>query len=403
MIIEPVRRGATWATAHPDGRSLLIRRTVDAVRARGTRPGPRAVLVVGASSGLGLATRLSAAFGHGAATVGVCLERPGTRRRPGTAGWYNAVAVQRELAAAGLYGRLVVGDAFTDEVKERTARLVAGELGGVDLVVHSVAAPRRADPATGRVHRSVIKTIGEPFTEKAYDASSASVRVHTTPAGTAQEIDDTVRVMGGADWARWIDVLEVHGALLPGARTVAFSYVGNSWLAPTYRDGTLGRAKQHLESTARTLHRRLTPRGGAAHAAVMRALVTPASQAMPVQALYTLLLHRVTREAGLLETTDDQARRLLDHLYAGPPATIDASGRIRLDDIEMRDDVQEEIRRRWDKVHDSASLAELGDLDAYLTITQQLHGFAVEGVDYAAATDPVRPLPDALMIPDPRN
>ncbi|MEU3933121.1 enoyl-ACP reductase FabV [Streptomyces sp. NPDC029044] len=403
MIIEPVRRGATWATAHPDGRSLLVRRTIDAIRARGSRPGPRAVLVIGASSGLGLATRLAAAFGHGAATVGVCLERPGAPNRPGTAGWYNAAATQRELAAAGLYGRLVVGDAFADEVKERTARLVARELGGVDLVVHSVAAPRRTDPVTGRVHRSVIKTTGEPFTEKAFDASSGSVRHHTTPAATPQEIDDTVRVMGGADWERWIDVLEKHGALRAGARTVAFSYVGNSWLAPTYRDGTLGRAKQHLESTARALHHRMAAHGGAAHAAVMRALVTPASQAMPVQALYTLLLHRVTREAGLLETTDDQARRLLEHLYPGARATVDAEGRIRLDDIEMRGDVQEEIRRRWDKVHDAATLAELGDLEAYLTTTRQLHGFGVDGVDYAAATDPVHALPDALMIPDPRN
>ncbi|MCI0386307.1 enoyl-ACP reductase FabV [Streptomyces sp. CNQ085] len=401
MIIEPVRRGAVWAAAHPDGRDRAVRRTIEQIRHHGTARGPRAALVVGASSGLGLATRLAVAFGSGSATVGVCLERPGAPNRTATAGWYNAAATERELRAAGLYGRTVVGDAFGDAVKERTARLIAEELGGVDLVVHSVAAPRRTDPVTGRVHRSVIKAIGAPFTEKAFDARSASVRTITTPVASEKEIDQTVRVMGGEDWARWIDVLERHGALAPGAMTVAFSYIGNDWLAPTYRDGTLGRAKQHLEDTAADLARRLAPDGGRAHAAVMRALVTPASQVMPVQALYTLLLSRVTREAGLPEDTDGQARRLLrDHLYADGPLHTDSRGRIRLDDIEMRADIQEEVRRRWDKVTDTAGLAELGDLDHYLALTRELYGFGVEGVDYAADTDPVREIPGALRIPD---
>ncbi|MEV8535745.1 enoyl-ACP reductase FabV [Streptomyces sp. NPDC051211] len=398
MIIEPVRRGSVWATAHPEGRRTLVRRAVEAVRHRGPVPGPRSVLVIGASSGLGMAVRLASAFGSGASTVGVCLERPGAPNRTGTAGWYNAATVEEELVAAGLPGRTVLGDAFDDEVKERTARLVAEEFGGVDLVVHSLAAPRRTDPVTGRTHRSVIKTIGEPFTEKAFDASTGSVRELTTPAATPEEIADTVHVMGGDDWARWIDVLDRHGALRRGAGTVAFSYIGPPWLAPTYRDGTLGRAKQHLESTARTLDRRLAAHGGRARAAVMRALVTPASQVMPVQALYTLLLTRVTREAGLSESTGDQARRLLDHLYGEPLAPTDPRDRIRLDDIELRPDVQAEVRRRWEKVHDAATLAELGDLDAYLRLTRQLHGFGVDGLDYAADTDPVRAIPRSLLI-----
>ncbi|MER6916684.1 enoyl-ACP reductase FabV [Streptomyces sp. NPDC000594] len=400
MIIRPVRRGPVWVTAHPEGRAAVVRGTVAAVRARGTRPGPRSVLVIGASSGLGLATRIAAAFGHRAATVGVCLERPGAPNRPGTAGWYNAAALERELPAAGLYGRTVVGDAFGDAVKERTARIIADELGGVDLVVHSVAAPRRTDPVTGRTHHSVIKTLGAPFTEKSFDAATDSVRSHTTPSASPEEVADTVEVMGGGDWERWIDALEAHGALLGGARTVAFSYVGNDWLAPTYRNGTLGRAKEHLEATARTLDRRLSGSlGGGARTAVMRALVTPASQVMPVQALYTLLLSRVTREAGLLETTDDQARRLLDHWYGGRPAPVDGEGRIRLDDIEMRADVQAEIRRRWDKVGGPETLAELGDLEHYRRAAERLHGFGVPGVDYTAPVDPVRPVPDALLVP----
>ncbi|WP_408991030.1 enoyl-ACP reductase FabV [Streptomyces sp. 1268] len=398
MIIEPVRRGPVWATAHPDGRRALVRRAVEAVRQRGPVPGPRSALVIGASSGLGLAVRLAAAFGSGAATVGVCLERPGAPNRTGTAGWYNATAVEEELTTAGLPGRTVVGDAFDDGVKERTARLVAEEFGGVDLVVHSLAAPRRTDPVTGRTHRSVIRTIGDAFTEKAFDASTGSVRELTTPAATSEEAADTVRVMGGDDWARWIDVLDRHGALRQGVRTVAFSYIGTPWLAPTYRDGTLGRAKQHLEDTARSLDRRLAADGGRAQAAVMRALVTPASQVMPVQALYTLLLTRVTREAGLAEDTGDQARRLLDHLFHEPLAPVDARDRIRLDDVELRPDIQAEVHRRWEKVHDAATLAELGDLDAYRRLTEELHGFGADGVDYAADTDPVREIPRSLLI-----
>lgn len=398
MIIEPVRRGSVWATAHPDGRQALVRRAVEAVRRRGPVPGPRSVLVIGASSGLGLAVRLASAFGSGATTVGVCLERPGAPNRPGTAGWYNAAAMEQELMAADLPGRTVVGDAFDDEVKEQTARLIAEEFGGVDLVVHSLAAPRRTDPVTGRAYRSVIKTIGEAFTEKAFDASTGSVRELTTPAATPEETADTVRVMGGDDWARWIDVLDRHGALRQGVRTVAFSYVGAPWLAPTYRDGTLGRAKQHLEDTARSLDQKLAAHGGRAQTAVMRALVTPASQVMPVQALYTLLLTRVTREAGLAENTGDQARRLLDHLFHEPLATTDAQDRIRLDDVELRPDIQTEVRRRWEKVHDAASLAELGDLDSYRRLTEHLHGFGVDGVDYAADTDPVRAIPRSLLI-----
>ncbi|WP_130796187.1 enoyl-[acyl-carrier-protein] reductase FabV [Streptomyces otsuchiensis] len=405
MIIEPVRRGALWVTAHPVGRARVVRTTVRSLQAARPARGPRAALVIGASSGLGLATRLTAAFGYGAATVGICAERPGVPHRTGTAGWYNASATEHELRTAKLFGRTVVGDAFSDTVKEHAARLISEELGGVDLVVHSLAAPRREENGTGRVDRSVIKTIGAPFTEKAFDPRTAGIRTHTTPAATPEEVEQTVRVMGGADWRRWIEVLQEHGALMPGATTVAFSYVGNRWLAPTYRDGTLGRAKQDLERTATDLARLLAPHGGRAHAAVMRALITPASQVMPVQLLYTLLLSRVTREAGVPEDTDGQASRLLAALYSGNGGVVtDQRDRIRLDDIEMRPGIQAEVRRRWEAVGDTADLARLGDLDRYAVLARQLHGFGVDGVDYAADTDPVRPILDALIIPsNPRR
>lgn len=397
MIVEPVRRGAVCATAHPEGCARQVRDAIERVRAGAGFTGPARVLVIGASAGLGLATRITAAYGAGAATVGVCLERPGAPNRTATAGWYNTAALESELAAAGRYGRTVLGDAFSDEVKERTAQLITSELGSVDLVVYSLAAPRRTDPDTGQVYRSVIKTVGEPYTEKAFDADASAVRPLTLHAATEQEAAQTERVMGGDDWRRWIDVLDKHGALAADATTVAFSYVGNDWLAPTYRAGTLGRAKEHLEATARELADRLAPGGGRATAAVMRALITQASQVMPVQALYTLLLSRVTREQGLYEDTLDQARRLLaGQLYGTAPMRLDEAGRVRLDDLELRADVQAEVRRRW-KLVETGNLAELGDLDGYWAAASALHGFGVPGVDYTAEVDPVRAIPNSLL------
>ncbi|MGW2227083.1 enoyl-ACP reductase FabV [Streptomyces formicae] len=409
MIIQPMTHGSLCVNAHPDGCARRVRDDIAYVRERPLPPGaarPRAVLVIGGSAGLGLATRLVAAVGLGAATLNVCRESPGLPGRTGTPGWYNTAALEGELARIGRYGRTVVGDAFSDEVKHRTARAVRDDLGQVDLVVHSLAAPRRTHPETGRTHRSAIKPLGAPFTAKTYDSATREVAAATLEPASDEEIGDTVAVMGGDDWRRWMDVLGHAGVLAPDVTTLAFSYQGNAALAPTYRAGTLGRAKEHLEATAHALHARLAPTGGRAVTAVMRAMVTQASRVIPAQTLYTVILSRVMRERGLEEGPVAQAHRLLgEHLYPGSPANrsfpgADEHGRLRLDDRELRPDVQAEVDRRLAEV-DTGNIGRLGDPDGYHAQCLALNGFGLPGVDYAAPTDPVRDLGDPIHVAPP--
>lgn len=395
MIIEPVTRGLLCATAHPDGCTRRVRADVHRARTHPRICGPRAALVIGCSAGLGLAARMTAAFGFGAATIGVCLERPGGPQRSGTAGWYNTAALETELALAGLRGRTVIGDAFSDSVKTQTARVIRDELGQVDLVVYSIAAPRRA--GVGESYRSVLKTIGAPFTDKSYDPVSGEVVTATMPVASLREIRDTVAVMGGDDWLRWVETLHTAGVLAPDVTTVAFSYVGNSWLAPTYRGATIGRAKEHLEWTAHLIDEALRPTGGRAYSAVMRALITQASSALAIQNLYAILLQRVACEMGLHETTLDQTYRLFaDRLYGGPPLAVDEEGRIRLDDWELQPEVQLEVQRRW-KTVETENLTELGAVDTYRAETLAQYGFGLSDVDYTRGTDPVREIPGVVI------
>ncbi|MFD7768186.1 enoyl-ACP reductase FabV [Streptomyces sp. NPDC059787] len=411
MIVQPMLRGTLCANAHPDGCAERVRAQIAAVRSRPGPTGPdrpRNVLVVGGSAGLGLATRISAAFGAGAATLNVCQESPGTAKRTGTAGWYNTAALEAELARAGLYGRTVVGDAYSDAVKEHTVRTVRDDLGQVDLVVYSLAAPRRTHPETGHTHRSALKTLGRPFTAKAYDAATREVATTTVEPATEQEIEDTVAVMGGDDWRRWIHALSAGGVLAPQAVTVAFSYVGNTRLAPTYRGGTLGLAKEDLEATGRELDAVLRPQGGRALTAVMRAMVTQASSVIPAQTLYTVVLTRVMLEMGLQEGAIEQAHRLLTkRLYSGgdtrllegsPHPTTDELGRLRLDDLELRPDVQAEVDRRLALVT-GENVAELGAPCVHRAEWLALNGFGLSSVDYTADTDPVRELTDPVLVP----
>lgn len=395
MIIEPVTRGLLCATAHPDGCARRIRAAIESLQARPTFGGPRKALVIGSSAGLGLATRAVVAFGSRAATIGVCLERPGTPRRCGSAGWYNTAALETELAAAGLFGRTVIGDAFSDSVKLRTAKVIGEELGRVDLVVYSVAASRRETPCES--YSSALKTIGAPFTAKSYDASTGGLVHETMPAASLREIRNTVAVMGGDDWMRWIEALRESDVLAPDVTTVAFSYVGNRWLAPSYRDATIGKAKEHLEWTARCIDISLRSAGGRAHAAVMRAMVTQSSSVLSIQRLYAALLLRVARERGLHETVLDQAHRLCaDRLYGPSPLAVDEEGRIRLDDWEMAPEVQAEVRRRWEAV-DTENLDELSAMDEYQAEILALCGFGVPGVDYTREIDPVLNIPNVII------
>lgn len=385
-------RGQLCATAHPDGCAVNVAEQIGYVRRRPPIAGARRVLVIGASNGLGLSARITAAFGSGAATVGVCLERQGTSTRTATSGWYNCASFERAAADRGLVAHTVMGDAFSDEVKQETVRVIGDLLGTVDLVVYSLAAPRRRDPATGILHRSTLKTIGTPFTGKSYDFGTETVTETTLASASDAEIRDTVAVMGGADWARWLQALGSGGVLAPGATTVSFSYVGPDELAATYRAGTIGRAKEHLEATARTLtadHRDLALR---AHVAVMKALVTQSSTAIPMTMLYTMVLFRVMRELGLHEGPVEQAYRLFAEQLAGGKPRVDGAGRIRMDDLELRPDVQHEVRRRLALIT-TANLDELSDRRDYHRAVLRVYGFGCPGIDYSADVDPVRPIP----------
>lgn len=404
MKVAPIIRLGMCATAHPAGCARQVEDQIRAIQARPRLRGPSRALVIGSSSGLGLASRITAAFGAGAGTIGVCFERPGTPTRVATAGWYRAAALDEACHAAGLPARTVVGDAHATEVKQRTIELVRDELGRVDLVVYSLASPRRVDPVTGEVYVSSLKTTGAPFTDRNVNFVTGEIGQGTMPVASEDEIRQTVAVMGGDDWALWIAALRDAGVLERGATTVAYSYVGGARLRPTYRGGTLGRAKDHLEATAHRLDAELQPLGGHARVAVMKALVTQSSAVLPISALYSIVLFRVMKEMGIHEGPIEQAYRLFaDRLY-GPGATpLDGDGRIRLDDLELRDDVQAEVARRLDAVT-TDNLARLGDRDAFYREFLQIHGFAMPDIDYDLPVEPVRAIPASVIVePSPRR
>jgi enoyl-[acyl-carrier protein] reductase/trans-2-enoyl-CoA reductase (NAD+) len=392
MVIQPKVRGFICTTAHPEGAAREVRR--QAAYARELRfPGeaPRAALVVGSSMGYGLSTRIAAAFGAGAGTVGVFLEKPASERRTATAGWYNSAAFHRAAAEAGLYASSIDGDAFGEDVKRQAVETIRRDLGTVDLVVYSLAAPRRT-LADGTVAKSVLKPLGQTYRNKTIDVESGKVsEVAIEPAEEA-EVADTVKVMGGEDWEAWIDALDAGGALAPNARTLAYSYIGPELTYAVYRKGTIGRAKDHLEATAHRLDERLRRSGGRALVSVNKGLVTQSSSAIPVVPLYISLLFKVMKEKGLHEGTIEQMGRLLtQRLYAGGEVPVDPEGRVRLDDWEMRDDVQAEVARRWREV-DSDNVEQLSDLAGYRHDFLQLFGFQVPGFDYGADVDPDVPL-----------
>ncbi|MFL5345033.1 MAG: enoyl-ACP reductase FabV [Hyalangium sp.] len=398
MIVEPVIRGSLCATSHPEGCVRNVEEQVQYVRGKPALSKPSRVLVIGCSSGLGLASRITAAFGARASTVGICHERPGQPGRLGTAGWYKAAAFEEAAQAAGLSAYTLVGDAYSEQVKRQTVELIREKLGKVELVVYSLASPRRTDPVTGQVYTSTLKTVGPPFTEKAVDFKTGEVSRMTIEPATEDGIRQTVAVMGGEDWELWMKALEEADVLERGAVTVAYSYLGGERLKPTYRGGTIGKAKDHLEATAKILDARLRRLEGRAYIAVMKALVTQSSAVLPMSSLYTILLFRVMKEKGLHEGPIEQAYRLFsERLYGASPVAVDEEGRIRLDDLELRGDVQEEVARRWEQVT-TENLPRLGDREAFYNEFLRIHGFAMEGVDYSRPVEPVRRIPS---VPGP--
>ena len=393
MIIHPKVRGFICTTAHPLGCARNVEDQIATTLGSGlvATGGPKRVLVIGASTGYGLASRITAAFGFGAATLGVFFEKPSSDTKTGTAGWYNSAAFDRLAQEAGLYSRSINGDAFSDETRAKAIALIKAEMDGpIDLVVYSLASPVRKLPGSGEVVRSALKTIGETFTASSVDTNRDEVIQVSVEPATEQEIADTVTVMGGADWSLWIDALSDAGVLAKDATTVAYSYVGTEITWPIYWHGTLGRAKQHLDDTARQLRERHAGVNLAAYVGVMKSVVTQASAAIPVIPLYVSMVFRIMKEKGLHEGTIEQINRLFrDRLYRADgavPATDD-EGRLRLDDWELRDDVQSACKALWPTV-DTANLWELTDYAGYKKDFLRLFGFTRDDVDYDADISP---------------
>ncbi len=394
MIVAPKIRGFICTTAHPEGCARHVARQIDVVKSRGPiTNAPKKVLVIGSSTGYGLSSRIAAAFGGGAATIGVFFEKPGAETRCGTAGWYNSAAFEREAGAAGLYARSFNGDAFSHDMKARVIDTIKAGLGQVDCVIYSLASPRRTHPDTGETFKSVLKPIGSSYTNKNLDTTTGVVNEVTLPPAEGDDVAQTVAVMGGEDWEMWMHALQDAGVLADGVVTAAYSYIGPELTWPIYKNGTIGKAKEDLERTQRALDERLAPLGGKAWISVNKALVTQASSAIPVVPLYISLLYQIMKDSGGHEDTIEQMDRLFrDRLYGNAEPQPDEAGRIRLDDLEMAADVQKTVAEQWDEVN-TENLAKLGDFAGYQESFLRLFGFGLDGVDYDADTDTAVPVP----------
>lgn len=396
MLIKPRVRGFLCTTTHPAGCAANVQRQIDVVRSRGPLDaGPKRVLVIGASTGYGLASRIVAAFGSGAETLGVFFEKEGSERKPGTAGWYNSAAFHAAAEAEGLYARSINGDAFSDEVKAQAIAEIKAHMGQVDLVVYSLAAPRRVHPRTGAVHSSTLKPIGEATTQKGINTDKGEIQeFHLEPA-SQEEINNTVAVMGGEDWQFWIEALDEAGVLADGAKTTAYTYIGERLTWDIYWHGTIGAAKQDLDRRVVDIRERLAGRGGDARVSVLKAVVTQASAAIPAMPIYLAILFKVMKAQGTHEGCIEQIDGLFrESLYAQHPDYDDA-GRLRADRKELDPAVQAAVGEIWEQI-DTGNLQTLSDFSGYRQEFLQLFGFEVDGVDYDAEVDPLVPIPQVL-------
>ena len=394
MVIKPKVRGFVCITAHPVGCAAHVQEQIDHVKNQGPLPkGPKKVLVIGSSTGYGLASRISAAFGSGAATVGVFFERPPEEDKLGTAGWYNTAAFTKAAKSAGLYARNFNGDAFSDQLKTEVIDAIKADLGQVDLIVYSLASPRRTHPKTGVVHKSTLKPVGQPYTNKTVDTDKGIVSDITIEPASPEEIEDTRAVMGGEDWELWIDALEAAGCIAPGATSVAYSYIGPELTWPVYKNGTIGLAKNDLERAGKKIDAQLKAHGyGRAFISVNKALVTQASSAIPVVPLYISLLYKIMKEKGTHEGCIEQIDRLFrTQMFGGTGLEFDDAGRVRIDDWEMAPDVQAAVTELWPQVT-TETLEALTDIAGYRTEFLKLFGFGLPGIDYDADTEHNIPL-----------
>ena len=395
MVIKPKVRGFVCVTAHPGGCSAQVREQIDYVKRQPPlRNGPKSVLVIGASTGYGLASRIAAAFGAGAKTLGIFFERPSEEGRLATPGWYNSIAVTQAARAEGLFAANLNGDAFSDALKQQALAIIRRDMGPVDLVVYSLASPRRTHPRTGVVHKSVLKPVGASYSNKTVDTDKGVVSTITIEPATEAEIADTTAVMGGEDWELWMAALDEAKLLAPGATAVAYSYIGPEVTWPIYKNGTIGLAKNDLEHSARKIDALLKTNGyGRAFISVNKALVTQASSAIPVVPLYISILYRIMKARGTHEGCIQQIQRLFaTQMYNDGALAFDEGGRVRIDDLEMKPEVQAEVARIWPQVT-TENLAELTDLAGYRHEFLKLFGFGLPGIDYEAEVEPHLPLP----------
>lgn len=379
MVVEPKVRGFICTTAHPVGCDKAVKDQIDYVKAQGKLDGAKNVLVIGSSMGYGLASRIAAAFGCGAATLGVMFDKPASGNKTATSGWYNTKAFEKYAAAEGLYAKTVNGDAYSQEIKDEVIGLIKSDLGKVDLVVYSLAAPRRTVGET--VYKSVLKTTGESYTNKTIDLRNNAITEITLDPATDEEIEATVKVMGGEDWEDWINALKAADALAENAVTMAYSYIGPTITHPMYYNGSIGRAKAHLLSTSK----KITENGVKAYVSVNKALVTQSSSAIPIVPLYISILYKVMKAKGNHEGCIEQMRRLFGKLYGGE-LNLDGEGQIRMDDWEMLDDVQAEVSKMWDSIN-ADNFKDFTDMDGYWSDFYALFGFGIDGVDYSADVD----------------
>lgn len=398
MIIKPRVRGFLCVTTHPTGCAANVKSQIDYVKANGAIDnGPKKVLVIGSSTGYGLASRITAAFGSGADTLGLFFEKAGTEKKPGTAGWYNSAGFHQYAEAEGLYAKSINGDAFSDAVKQQTIDIIKQDLGQVDLVVYSLASPRRQHPKTGEVHTSTLKPIGKDVVQRAVDTDKGILKNVAIAAASQDEIDNTVAVMGGEDWQMWIDALDAAGVLADGAKTTAYTYIGEKVTWDIYWHGTIGKAKQDLDRRVIDIREKLSASGGDARVSVLKAVVTQASSAIPVMPLYLGLLFKVMKEDGSHQGCIEQIDLLFRESLYGDAPQLDDEGRLRADYKEMRPEIQDKVEKLWAQINDD-NLFELSDMKGYKEEFLRLFGFGIDGVDYDADVNPVVPIASLVNL-----
>ncbi|MGB2154118.1 MAG: enoyl-ACP reductase FabV [Porticoccaceae bacterium] len=387
MIIKPRVRGFMCITTHPTGCEVNVKNQIEYIKSQGAIDSPKRVLVIGSSTGYGLAARITAAFGGGASTLGVFFEKPGTDRKPGTAGWYNSAAFHRYAEADGLYAKSINGDAFSSEIKDKTIATIKEDLGQVDLVVYSLAAPRRQHPVTGEVFNSTLKPVGKNISMRGINTDKEEIQEFSMEAASQQEIDDTVAVMGGEDWQMWMEALAEAGVLADGAKTTAFTYIGEKITWDLYWDGTIGQAKKDLDARVIGIREKLATHGGDARVSVLKGVVTQASSAIPIMPLYLAMLFKEMKARGTHEGCIEQLYRLFTEcLYSDSPRT-DEEGRLRVDELEMDPQVQSAVAESWSEIS-TENLLSSTDFKGYKQDFLNLFGFELDGVDYQAEVNP---------------